>query len=66
MDKFPFKLWRVDGIVVSIGLSKRDRWLPEGECIRMSKHLSDIELQVRDGVCVGDGELKDETLSDLH
>ena len=66
MDKFPFKLWRVDGIVVSIGLSKRDCWLPEGECIRMSKHLSDIKLQVRDGVRVGDGELKDETLSDLH
>ena len=66
MDKLPFKLWRVDGIVVSIGLPERDCWLPKGKCIRMSEHLSDVKLQACDRVGVGDGELKDETLPDLH
>ena len=66
MDELPFKLWRVNWIVVSIGFTKGDRWLAKGESIRMAKHLPDVKLQAGNWVRVGDGQLKDETLSDLH
>ena len=66
MDELPFKLFRVNWIVVSIGFAKGDSWLAEGESICMSKHLADVKLQACHWVRVRDDQLKDETLSDLH
>ena len=66
MDELPFKLWRVNWVVVSIGFTEGNRWLAKGESIRMPKHLPDVKLQACHWVRVGDGQLNDETLSDLH
>ena len=66
MDQFPFILCCFNGIVVSIGVAKGNRRSAKGEGVRVSKHLANVELQAGDGVGVGDRELKDETLSNLH
>ena len=66
MDKFPFKLCRVNRIIVPVGLPKGDRRLPKGDGVRVSEHLADVELQVCDRVGVGDHKFEDETLINLH